>query len=94
MLGDFHRYDPVPGLDALLATHAALTVFMNGDDFEEMLVSAVNLGGDADTVGAITGALAGAAYGITAIPARWLGALRDLPLVTSTAYRLWGASRE
>jgi ADP-ribosyl-[dinitrogen reductase] hydrolase len=94
MLGDFHRYDPVPGLDALLATHAALTVFMNGDDFEEMLVSAVNLGGDADTVGAITGALAGAAYGITAIPSRWLGALRDLPQVTSTAYRLWGASRE
>ena len=38
MLGDFRRYEPVPGLDALLATHAALTVFMDGDDFEEMLI--------------------------------------------------------
>ena len=94
MLGDFRRYEPVPGLDALLATHAALTVFMNGRGFEEMLVSAVNLGGDADTVGALTGALAGAAYGITAIPARWLAALRDLPLVTAAACRLWAASRE
>ena len=94
MLGDFRRYEPVPGLDALLATHAALTVFMDGDDFEEMLITAVNLGGDADTVGALTGALAGAAYGIAAIPPRWLAALRDLPLVTSAAYRLWAASRE
>jgi ADP-ribosyl-[dinitrogen reductase] hydrolase len=59
-----------------------------------MLITAVNLGGDADTVGALTGALAGAAYGIAAIPPRWLAALRDLPLVTSTAYRLWAASRE
>ncbi|NYT17464.1 MAG: ADP-ribosylglycohydrolase family protein [Methanomicrobiales archaeon] len=94
MLGDFQQYEPVPGLDALLATHAALTVFMNGDDFEEMLIAAVNLGGDADTVGALTGALAGGAYGIAAIPGRWLAALRDLPLVTSTAFRLWAASRE
>ena len=94
MLGEFRRYDPVPGLDALLATHAALTVFMDGRTFEEMLVTAVNLGGDADTVGALTGTLAGAAFGIAAIPPRWLAALRDLPLVTSTAYRLWAASRE
>jgi ADP-ribosyl-[dinitrogen reductase] hydrolase len=94
MLGNFRRYEPVPGLDTLLATHAALTVFMTGGDFEEMLVSAINLGGDADTVGALTGALAGAAYGIAAIPARWLAALRDLHLVIPTAYRLWVASRE
>ncbi|NYT20618.1 MAG: ADP-ribosylglycohydrolase family protein [Methanomicrobiales archaeon] len=94
MLGDFRGYEPVPGLDALLATHTALAVFMNGRNFEEMLVSAVNLGGDADTVGALTGALAGAAFGIAAVPPRWLAALRDLPLVTTTAWRLWAASWE
>jgi ADP-ribosyl-[dinitrogen reductase] hydrolase len=94
VLGDFRGYEPVPGLDALLATHAALTVFMGGRNFEEVLVTAVNLGGDADTVGALAGAMAGAAFGISAIPPRWLAALRDLPLVTSTAYRLSAASRE
>lgn len=39
--------------------------------FEDALVAAVNLGHDADTVGAVTGQLAGARYGIRAIPARW-----------------------
>jgi ADP-ribosyl-[dinitrogen reductase] hydrolase len=34
--------------------------------------SAVNLGKDSDTVGAVTGQLAGAMYGLAAIPKRWL----------------------
>ena len=32
----------------------------------------VNQGGDADTTGAIAGMIAGAFYGLDAIPARWL----------------------
>jgi len=40
--------------------------------FEDALVLAVNLGDDADTVGAVTGQLAGAIYGYSSIPARWL----------------------
>ena len=36
---------------------------------------AVNLGGDADTNGAITGGLAGAIYGFSAIPEDWVAAL-------------------
>ena len=43
--------------------------------FEEAVVLAVNLGDDADTVGAITGQLAGAIYGAAAIPAPWLAPL-------------------
>lgn len=39
--------------------------------FEDALVAAVNLGHDADTVGAVAGQLAGARYGIRAIPTRW-----------------------
>ncbi|MEU9077868.1 ADP-ribosylglycohydrolase family protein [Kitasatospora sp. NPDC048538] len=39
--------------------------------FEEALRAAVDLGGDTDTVAAVTGALAGARYGLAAIPARW-----------------------
>ncbi|MER5963052.1 ADP-ribosylglycohydrolase family protein [Streptomyces sp. NPDC002057] len=38
--------------------------------FEEALVAAVDLGGDTDTVAAVTGMLAGAVYGAAAIPGR------------------------
>lgn len=40
--------------------------------FEDVLILTVNLGEDADTVGAVTGQLAGALYGASAIPERWL----------------------
>ena len=43
--------------------------------FEEAVVLAVNLGDDADTVGAVTGQLAGAIYGLSGIPGRWLDRL-------------------
>ncbi len=43
--------------------------------FEEALLLAVNLGDDADTVGAVTGQLAGALYGRSGIPDRWLAKL-------------------
>ncbi|MEV5445571.1 ADP-ribosylglycohydrolase family protein [Streptomyces sp. NPDC052644] len=39
--------------------------------FEGALRAAVDLGGDTDTVAAVTGGLAGARYGLDAIPARW-----------------------
>lgn len=44
--------------------------------FEECLVGVVNQGGDADTTGAIAGMIAGAFYGLDAIPARWLKVLK------------------
>ena len=43
--------------------------------FEEALVKVVNLGNDADTAGAVTGAIAGALYGLQGIPLRWRQAL-------------------
>jgi len=43
--------------------------------FEEALIEVVNLGGDADTTGAILGAMAGVHEGPEAIPDRWLAGL-------------------
>lgn len=43
--------------------------------FEEGLVKTVNLGGDADTTGAVYGAIAGAEHGFQAIPERWVNGL-------------------
>ena len=51
---------------------AALWAVGNTGSFEDALVLAVNLAGDADTVGAVAGQIAGAVYGAAAIPERWL----------------------
>jgi ADP-ribosylglycohydrolase len=55
--------------------------------FEEAVVQVVNLGRDADTAGAVVGALAGAAYGLEAIPARWREAVHgEWPLRSGTRW--------
>jgi ADP-ribosyl-[dinitrogen reductase] hydrolase len=51
---------------------AALWSVARARDFREAVLTAVNLGGDADSVGAVAGQLAGALYGASAIPAEWL----------------------
>ncbi len=54
---------------------SAVWALLTTDSFEEAVVQAVNLGNDADTTGAVAGALAGAAYGLDAIPAAWRAAV-------------------
>ncbi len=49
--------------------------FFQNQSFYDILVDVVNRGGDADTTGAIAGMLAGAYYGLDAIPGQWLKAL-------------------
>lgn len=57
--------------------------------FEEAVIQVVNLGNDADTAGTVVGALAGAAYGLKAIPQRWREELRgELPWQRG---RIWQA---
>jgi ADP-ribosyl-[dinitrogen reductase] hydrolase len=53
----------------------AVWCWQHAGTFEEALVTAVNLGGDADTIGAVCGSLAGADLGLAGIPSRWLDAL-------------------
>ncbi|GGJ18652.1 ADP-ribosylglycohydrolase family protein [Streptomyces brasiliensis] len=43
--------------------------------YEEAVRAALDLGGDTDTVAAVTGGLAGAVHGIGAVPERWTGPL-------------------
>lgn len=60
------------------ALHTMQTAFwslIHHPTFEEAVIAAVNFGDDADTSGAVTGALAGAREGIGAIPERWLAVL-------------------
>ena len=64
---------PAIVLDTL---RVALWALLGNTTFEETVVAAINQGGDADTQGAVTGAFAGALYGVEAIPARWLERLQ------------------
>ena len=51
---------------------AALWCVYNSNGFDEAVLSAANLGNDADTTAAVTGLLAGAIYGMSGIPFDWL----------------------
>ena len=66
---------------------AALWAFHRSDSFREGAPRAVNLGDDADTTGAIYGQLAGAYYGVNAIPQDWIErlALREFISEKATA---------
>ena len=55
--------------------NCALDAVARTSSLEDAIVRAVNLGGDADTVGAVAGGLAGAMYGYDSIPTRWREAL-------------------
>ena len=61
---------------ALLAAWSALT---GTTDLRGALIAAVQGGGDTDTVAAITGALAGAAYGSSTLPFAWRRTLHGWP---------------
>lgn len=71
-------FDPWRGQSTAYVVDTIQTVFdgfFTTDGFEACLIKTVNQGGDADTTGAIVGMLAGAHYGLDAIPRRWTGTL-------------------
>lgn len=74
--GAIARVFPCDG-SAVGTVPAALAAFLLSDSFEEAVIAAVNCGGDTDTLGAMTGALAGAFYGVNAIPERLTASLAN-----------------
>ena len=74
MAGSYRRNEPPAIRGSGYVVHsleAALWAFASADDFEQAVLSAVNLGDDADTTGAVCGQLAGAHWGYTGIPKEW-----------------------
>lgn len=67
------------------ALEAVLWALRRAQGFRDGALAAVNLGGDADTTGAIYGQLAGAHFGATGIPAGWRSTLARQELLTATA---------
>jgi ADP-ribosyl-[dinitrogen reductase] hydrolase len=70
----------------------AVWAFVHTGSFQECLVTAVNLGGDADTIGAVAGALAGCYYGHDSIPTGWTLPLHEASRIRSLARELLALS--
>ncbi len=69
------RFNTYSGNASAYVVDTLQTVFnylFTTGEFEECLIGVVNQGGDADTTGAVAGMIAGAFYGLDALPPRWL----------------------
>ena len=68
---------------------ASLWCLLTGRDYRETVLSAVNLGEDTDTTGAVAGGLAGLIYGWAQIPAEWMEVLARKAEIGELADRLY-----
>lgn len=68
---------------------AALWGFHNTDNFKDGALAVVNLGGDADTTGAVYGQIAGAYYGLSGIPKEWVDKIYNIELIKDYATKLY-----
>jgi ADP-ribosyl-[dinitrogen reductase] hydrolase len=71
---------------------SALWAVSETTTFQDAVTLAVNLGDDADTVGAVTGQIAGAAYGVSAIPEEWFNRLAWNDRLAEAAEQLHASS--
>lgn len=79
---------------ALTASVSAIYMFLTGvESFEETVVDTVSEGGNADTLGCLVGGLMGALHGAAAIPAGWVGALRNHEQIEARGSALGGGER-
>jgi ADP-ribosyl-[dinitrogen reductase] hydrolase len=72
------RFEPYQGQSSGYIVDTMQTVlhfYFGTNTFADCVIQTVNQGGDADTTGALAAMLAGATYGMAAMPATWLGKL-------------------
>lgn len=65
---------------------ASLWCLLKSSSYEEALLKAVNLGDDTDTIGAISGGLAGLIYGYESIQKNWIDTLRAKDLIEGVVF--------
>ncbi|HVJ70722.1 MAG TPA: ADP-ribosylglycohydrolase family protein [Sphingomicrobium sp.] len=80
--------DVQSGGHCLDTTEAALWCLINSESAEEAILKAVTLGNDADTTAAVTGALAGAFWGASALPDRWVNRVYSRDTLVALADQL------
>ncbi len=89
-----HYRDPYATGTVMYTYNMAWECVNETSSFEKALVMAVNKGYDADTVGAVTGMLAGRKYGLKGIPTRWLDKLMKKDELIDMAEKLYALGGE
>ena len=77
------------GIEAFNSVPTAIYSFLvQPNSFAKAVLSAISLGGDTDTIGAMTGAISGAYLGIESIPDSWKGKLENRFYIEELAQKL------
>lgn len=66
----------------------ALHDALSAEAADDAIITAVNRGGDTDTIGAIAGAVAGARFSAQDLPERWLSAIEERDVLSRLARQL------
>ncbi len=86
------------GVEAFNSVPTAIYSFLSHpDSLKEAILFAVSLGGDTDTIAAMTGAIAGAYLGIDAVPSKWRMKLENRAYIEELAavlYDVWVRGRK
>lgn len=83
------------GIQSERSVPTAIGAFLaEPEDPSAAILTAVRCGGDADTIAAMTGAIAGARHGMTALPQRWLRRLEGVDRIEGLALALHGIRSE
>ncbi len=78
------------GIEAFNSVPTAIYSFLNTpDSFTQAVRFAISLGGDADTIGAMTGAISGAYLGTCAMPQSWRSKLENGKYISKLADKLY-----
>jgi len=78
------------GIEAFNSVPTAMYSFLaHPDSFARAILGAISLGGDTDTIGAMTGAISGAYLGIESIPESWRTKLENRGYIAGLAEKLW-----
>lgn len=67
---------------------AAVWCCLHAESAEQAILDAINLAGEADTIGAVAGGAAGAIWGAESLPERWLSVLQDRQTIEALAQDL------
>ena len=77
------------GIEAFNSVPTAIYCFLSQPhSFAQAILYAISLGGDTDTIGAMTGAISGAYLGFESIPSRWENKLENRPYIEELAKKL------
>ncbi len=78
------------GIEAFNSVPAAIYSFLSQPhSFAQAVLYAISLGGDTDTIGAMTGAISGAYLGFESIPSSWKDKLENRVYIEELAKKLW-----